>query len=59
MATSLGVHLGPLQLGRIREVVGVVCFVDVADNVSRVYELARYVDAEFVRFHVFVFLTFN
>ena len=38
---------------------GVVRLIDVTDYVSRVDELARYVDAEFVRFHVFVFLTFN
>ena len=38
---------------------GVVCFVDVADHVGRADELARYVDAEFVRFHVLVFLTFK
>ena len=59
MATGLSVHLGLLPLYRIGEVVGVVCLVDVTDYVSRVDELARYVDAEFVRFHVFVFLTFN
>ena len=52
-------HLGALLLGWVGEVVGVVGLVDVAYRVSRVDELARYVDAEFVRFHVLVFLTFN